>query len=65
VIWLGIVLIALNLVINIGEIKSVIFGAESVVTPTAATTPEGNATIPAQPAMTPATTPTANQVTVA
>jgi hypothetical protein len=51
IMWLGIILIALNLVINIGELKSVIFNEPA---PSANTKPSGN---PATGTSTTQTTP--------
>lgn len=54
VIWLGLILITLNLLVNIGELKSVLFGGGASTT--ANTTPTNNASTPPQTS-TPAQTP--------
>jgi hypothetical protein len=64
VIWLGLVLVTLNLIIHIGEIKSVIFGGTSATSTPASTpaqNPGSNAT--PTPAPNPSPTPTAVMVT--
>lgn len=60
VIWLGLVLVAFNLIIHIGEIKSVIFGGAAPA-PAPAQNPGSNAIPTPTPNQSP--TPTAVQVT--
>lgn len=54
VIWLGLVLVALNLVIHAADIKSVIFGTSAT---SKANAPAGNPVLPAQPSPSPNSTP--------
>jgi hypothetical protein len=60
VIWLGLVLVTLNLIIHIGEIKSVIFGGSGGSASAPAQNPGSNAT----PAPTPNQSPTPSTVQV-
>jgi hypothetical protein len=63
VIWLGLVLVAFNLIIHIGEIKSVIFGKGAANTPAAAPKQNPGSNAVPNPAPNPSPTPASVQVT--
>jgi hypothetical protein len=66
VIWLGLVLVALNIVVHINDVKALIFGGTAASgTPTPANTPAGNSVIPSHPSPSPQPTPEPNQVPLA
>lgn len=57
VIWLGLILVTLNLIINAGEIKSVLFGGGNSSSSNPVNQPQGNATQTPTPQPNPSPTP--------
>lgn len=64
IIWLGLTLIAMNIIVHWSQLRTVIFGSGVSATLASKTTPTGGAALSATTAQTPATTPTNVQVTL-